>query len=264
MAKLSAINICKSYGRHQVLNGVSLTASAGDVITLVGSSGSGKSTFLRCLNLLELPSAGQLLWNDSAVGLVPKSDGLLHPKSTKELQRFRSKLAMVFQSFNLWSHLSVLDNVTLIPRKNLGVSRDEALARARIYLEKVHIDPDKFGHCYPIQLSGGMQQRVAIARALAVEPEIILLDEPTSALDPELVGEVLGVIKGLAQEGRTMVMVTHEMKFAREVSTEVVFLHKGVIEERNTAEAFFSHPQSERLKAFLGRASEELSVLRSA
>ncbi|MEJ5907673.1 ATP-binding cassette domain-containing protein [Pseudomonas kermanshahensis] len=264
MATLSAVDISKNYGPHHVLNGVSLSASSGDVITLVGSSGSGKSTFLRCLNLLELPTAGRLLWNGDAVALARKADGLLHPTSAKELQRFRSKLAMVFQSFNLWSHLNVLDNVTLIPRKNLGVSRDEALVRARNYLEKVHIDPEKFGHCYPIQLSGGMQQRVAIARALAVEPEIIFLDEPTSALDPELVGEVLGVIKGLAQEGRTMVMVTHEMKFAREVSTEVVFLHKGVIEERNNPEAFFSHPQSERLKAFLGRSSDEVSVLRTA
>lgn len=252
MATLCAKDIFKKYGTHEVLKGVSLTATSGDVITLVGSSGSGKSTLLRCLNLLEQPTSGQLSWNDVPLELKLHSDGCLHAKSTRALQRYRSKLAMVFQGFNLWSHLTVLENVTLIPRKNQGVSSREATEVARAYLTKVHIDPDKFGNCYPIQLSGGMQQRVAIARALAVEPEIILLDEPTSALDPELVGEVLGVIKGLAQEGRTMIMVTHEMKFAREVSTEVVFLHQGVIEERNTAEQFFSNPQSERLKAFLG------------
>lgn len=252
MITLCAKDIHKNFGSHQVLRGVSLAAKPGDVITLIGSSGSGKSTFLRCLNLLEQPNSGQLIWNDKNIELKKMSDGCLHAKSSSELQKFRSKVAMVFQGFNLWSHLTVIDNVTLILRRNLGVKKKDAIEIARNYLGKVYIDPDKFGKSYPIQLSGGMQQRVAIARALAVEPDIILFDEPTSALDPELVGEVLGVIKGLANEGRTMIMVTHEMKFAREVSTQVVYLHQGVIEEQATPQEIFDSPRSERLKAFLG------------
>lgn len=264
MATLCAKEIHKNFGDHQVLRGVSLTANPGDVITLIGSSGSGKSTFLRCLNLLEQPTDGQLIWNDKPIELKRKADGCLHAKSPRELQSFRSKLAMVFQGFNLWSHLTVIDNVTLILRRSLGVNRKDALEIARNYLGKVHIDPDKFGARYPIQLSGGMQQRVAIARALAVEPEIILFDEPTSALDPELVGEVLSVIKGLASEGRTMIMVTHEMKFAREVSTQVIYLHKGIIEEQATPQELFGNPQSARLRAFLGSPDEHASCRRSA
>lgn len=264
MATLCAKEIHKNYGDHHVLQGVSLTANPGNVITLIGSSGSGKSTFLRCLNLLEQPSSGQLIWNNKPLDLKHGRDGNLYATNAKELQQYRTKLAMVFQGFNLWSHLSILDNVTLILHRNLGVGKKDSIEIAKSYLSKVHIDPNKFGSKYPIQLSGGMQQRVAIARALAIEPEIILFDEPTSALDPELVSEVLNVIKGLANEGRTMIMVTHEMKFAREVSSQVIYLHKGVIEEQASAHELFGTPQSTRLKAFLGCPDEHASCKRTA
>ncbi|WPK00697.1 ATP-binding cassette domain-containing protein [Pseudomonas putida] len=246
--KLSISGLCKHYGEHQVLRGVSLHADKGDVISLIGASGSGKSTLLRCVNFLEQPDAGKIKLDDYCLEIGGTAGKHSLPKA-KELQKLRSRLAMVFQHFNLWNHMTVLDNVCLGPQKVLGISRQEAVARAEKYLEKVGL-PSRTAQQYPSFLSGGQQQRVAIARALAMEPEVLLFDEPTSALDPELVGEVLKVIKSLAEEGRTMLMVTHEMAFARQVSSKVVFLHQGLIEEQGNA-SILDAPQSERLQKFL-------------
>ncbi|MBW8470501.1 MAG: ATP-binding cassette domain-containing protein [Thiobacillus sp.] len=247
--KLEAIDIRKSYGSNEVLKGVSVTAHAGDVISIIGSSGSGKSTFLRCMNLLERPQHGRIIVAGEELKLVTAKDGMLKAADEKQLQRARSRLAMVFQHFNLWSHLTVLENITEAPMHVLGQSKDEAVAAARKYLEKVGLRgvEDK----YLAHMSGGQQQRVAIARALAVEPEVMLFDEPTSALDPELVGEVLRVMKLLAEEGRTMLVVTHEMGFAREVSNHLIFLHKGCIEEQGVPAEVLARPKSERLAQFL-------------
>ncbi|GAB7531256.1 ATP-binding cassette domain-containing protein [Pseudomonas sp. 3A(2025)] len=246
--KLTITNLHKSYGDHQVLKGVSLKARKGDVISLIGSSGSGKSTFLRCINFLETPSEGAMTLDDKPIRMVQDRHGL-RVADPAELHLLRTRLAMVFQHFNLWSHLSVLDNITLAPQRVLGHSRAAAEAAAHRYLEKVGL-PARVAEQYPGFLSGGQQQRVAIARALAMEPEILLFDEPTSALDPELVGEVLKVLQTLAEEGRTMLMVTHEMAFARQVSSQILFLHKGLVEEQGSADILVN-PQSERLKQFL-------------
>jgi histidine transport system ATP-binding protein len=246
--KLKISNLCKHYGEHQVLRGVSLHAERGDVISLIGASGSGKSTLLRCINFLEQPDAGKIELDNYSLE-VHKDGGLSKLPDHKQLQKLRSRLAMVFQHFNLWNHMSVLDNVCLGPQKVLGLSREEAVNRAMGYLEKVGL-PERTAQQYPSFLSGGQQQRVAIARALAMEPEVLLFDEPTSALDPELVGEVLKVIRSLAEEGRTMLMVTHEMAFARQVSSKVVFLHQGLIEEEGAA-TILERPQSEKLQKFL-------------
>ena len=247
--KLEAIDIRKSYGSHEVLKGISLTAKAGDVISIIGSSGSGKSTFLRCMNLLERPQQGRIVVAGEELKLVTAKDGMLKATDEKQLQRLRAKLAMVFQHFNLWSHLTVLENVIEAPMHVLGKGKDEAVATARKYLEKVGLR-DVEGK-YPAHMSGGQQQRVAIARALAMEPEVMLFDEPTSALDPELVTEVLRVMRTLAEEGRTMVVVTHEMGFAREVSNHVLFLHQGRIEEQGNPREVLVNPKSERLSQFL-------------
>ncbi|MGC5703183.1 ABC transporter ATP-binding protein [Pseudomonas sp. NFXW11] len=249
MYKLEIQDLHKSYGAHQVLKGVSLQAQAGDVISLIGSSGSGKSTFLRCINLLEQPNAGSILLNGEALKLVANKHGGLKAAEPKQLQRMRSQLSMVFQHFNLWSHMSALDNVMEAPVQVLGLSKQEARERAEHYLEKVGVAHRR--HAWPGHMSGGEQQRVAIARALAMEPQVMLFDEPTSALDPELVGEVLKVMQDLAQEGRTMVVVTHEMGFAREVSNQLVFLHQGLVEERGAPRDVLANPQSERLQQFL-------------
>jgi arginine/ornithine transport system ATP-binding protein len=219
------------------------------VISIIGSSGSGKSTFLRCINLLEKPHQGRITLDDEALDLVPDKQGELNAKDPKQLQRLRTKLAMVFQHFNLWAHMTVLDNIIEAPVHVLGVSRDEAVATARKYLARV--DLAGMEDRYPARLSGGQQQRVAIARALAMEPEVMLFDEPTSALDPELVSEVLKVMKTLAEEGRTMVVVTHEMGFAREVSNHLIFLHQGLVEEEGIPAEVLSKPKSERLAQFL-------------
>ena len=248
MYKLTVEGLHKSYGDHQVLKGVSLKARTGDVISLIGASGSGKSTFLRCINFLEQPNDGAMSLDGQAIRMVTDRHGM-HVADPNELQRLRTRLAMVFQHFNLWSHMTVLENITMAPRRVLGVSAAEAERRARLYLDKVGL-PGRVADQYPAFLSGGQQQRVAIARALAMEPEIILFDEPTSALDPELVGEVLKVIQTLAEEGRTMLMVTHEMGFARQVSSQVLFLHQGRVEEQGGAE-ILDHPNSERLQQFL-------------
>ena len=249
MNKLEVQDLHKWYGSHEVLKGVSLTARAGDVISIIGSSGSGKSTFLRCINLLEQPKSGRILLNNEELKLVSNKDGGLKAADPKQLQRMRSRLSMVFQHFNLWSHMTALENIIEAPVHVLGVPKKEALEKAEHYLNKVGVAHRK--DAFPGHMSGGEQQRVAIARALAMEPEVMLFDEPTSALDPELVGDVLKVMQALAQEGRTMVVVTHEMGFAREVSNQLIFLHKGLVEERGDPREVLVNPQSERLQQFL-------------
>ena len=239
----------KSYGDHEVLKGVSLTANSGDVISIIGSSGSGKSTWLRCINFLECPTAGRILVAGKEVELVRNRKGELVVKDARQLQQIRTRLSMVFQHFNLWSHMSVLENVVEAPVHVLGLSKAEARERAERYLERVGVW--KFRDAYPAHMSGGQQQRVAIARALAMEPAVLLFDEPTSALDPELVGEVLKVMRSLAEEGRTMMVVTHEMGFAREVSNHVIFVHQGRVEEEGDPKVVLRQPQSERLQQFL-------------
>ncbi|CAN7367097.1 ABC transporter ATP-binding protein [Pseudomonas sp. LjRoot263] len=249
MYKLEIQNLHKSYGTHEVLKGVSLEAKAGDVISIIGSSGSGKSTFLRCINLLEQPNAGNIVLNGEPLKLVTNKLGGLKAAEPKQLQRMRSRLSMVFQHFNLWSHMSALENVMEAPVHVLGMNKKQAREKAEHYLNKVGVAHRM--DAWPAHMSGGEQQRVAIARALAMEPEVMLFDEPTSALDPELVGEVLKVMQDLALEGRTMVVVTHEMGFAREVSNQLVFLHKGLVEERGNPREVLVNPQSERLRQFL-------------
>jgi arginine/ornithine transport system ATP-binding protein len=249
MYKLEIQDLHKSYGAHQVLKGVSLQARAGDVTSIIGSSGSGKSTFLRCINLLEQPDAGNIVLDGEPLKLVTNKLGGLKAAEPRQLQRMRSRLSMVFQHFNLWSHMSALKNVMEAPVHVLGLGKKEAREKAEHYLNKVGVAHRS--NAWPAHMSGGEQQRVAIARALAMEPQVMLFDEPTSALDPELVGEVLKVMQDLAQEGRTMVVVTHEMGFAREVSNQLVFLHKGVVEERGDPREVLVNPQSERLQQFL-------------
>ena len=249
MYKMTVEGLHKRYGDNEVLKGVSLKAKTGDVICLIGASGSGKSTFLRCINFLETPNEGAMTLDGQLIRMVTDKNGI-RVASEEELQRLRTQLAMVFQHFNLWSHMTVLENITLAPRRVLGVSKKEAEERARRYLDKVGL-ASRVADQYPAFLSGGQQQRVAIARALAMEPQVMLFDEPTSALDPELVGEVLRVIQGLAEEGRTMIMVTHEMNFARKVANHVMFLHQGLVEEQGTPEAVLDHTNSERLRQFL-------------
>jgi arginine/ornithine transport system ATP-binding protein len=249
MQKLLVEGLHKRYGTNEVLKGVTLAASAGDVIAIIGSSGSGKSTLLRCINLLEAPNAGRIVLGGEELALEAGRDGALRARDARQLQRLRSKLAMVFQHFNLWAHMTALQNVIEAPMHVLGLPLDEAVARAEALLRRVGVEQRKDE--YPSRLSGGEQQRVAIARALAMEPEVMLFDEPTSALDPELVGEVLRVMQGLAAEGRTMVVVTHEMGFARDVANHVVFLHQGLIEEQGAPSEVLGRPRSERLRQFL-------------
>lgn len=241
-------NIHKRFGTLEVLKGVSLTAHEHDVIAILGASGSGKSTFLRCINLLETPDLGRVSLKGEAIEMKEGKAGR-SAASPKQVERLRSRLAMVFQQFNLWSHMTVLENVTEAPIHVLKLDKKSAAARAEAMLEKVGL-AGKLG-AYPAQLSGGQQQRVAIARALAMEPDVLLFDEPTSALDPELVGEVLKVMRDLAAEGRTMLVVTHEMGFAREVASRVMFLHKGQTEEEGTPDDIFIHPKSLRFQQFL-------------
>ena len=248
--KLFVDELHKKYGDNEVLKGVSLKADAGDVISVIGSSGSGKSTMLRCINFLEQPNAGRIFVDGEEVRTQTAKDGALRVSDPKRLQRVRTKLAMVFQHFNLWSHLNVLENVIEAPVNVLGLSKREAEDRAREYLEKVGLAP-RVEKQYPSHLSGGQQQRVAIARALAMQPDVMLFDEPTSALDPELVGEVLKVMQKLAEEGRTMIVVTHEMGFARNVSNHVMFLHQGRTEEEGAPADVLGAPKSDRLRQFL-------------
>jgi len=255
MDKLIVEGLRKRYGNNEVLKGVSLRAKAGSVISIIGSSGSGKSTFLRCINLLEQPNAGRILLNGEEIRMIPDKNGNLKVADFRQLRRMRVKLSMVFQHFNLWLHMTALENVIEAPIHVLRLSRAEAIERARGNLAKVGLNR-AIEPMYPSQLSGGQQQRVAIARALTMEPEVMLFDEPTSALDPELVGEVLRVMQQLAGEGRTMVVVTHEMSFARNVSNHVIFLDNGIVEEEGPPDQVFQAQRSDRLKQFLAALIE--------
>ena len=230
----------KSFGTHEVLRDIDFTVKKGDVISIIGASGSGKSTLLRCVNLLETPSSGQILYHGTDVA----GRGVNAPE-------YRSHVGMVFQSFNLFNNMSVLKNCMVGQMKVLKRSKEEARQQALKYLEKVGMAP--YINAKPRQISGGQKQRVAIARALAMDPEVLLFDEPTSALDPEMVGEVLNVMQTLAQEGMTMLVVTHEMAFARDVSSQVVFMHQGVICEQGTPTQVFGNPQQQETKEFLAR-----------
>jgi len=248
-AMLVCEDVHKSFGALEVLKGISLTANEGDVIAMLGSSGSGKSTFLRCINLLEIPNSGHVSVAGELIRMTKNRAGRAEPADQDQVDRIRSRLGMVFQQFNLWSHMTVLQNVMEAPVHVLKAPKAEAMERAKAVLNKVGLS-DKLDY-YPAHLSGGQQQRAAIARALAMEPALMLFDEPTSALDPELVGEVLRVIRQLAEEGRTMIVVTHEIGFAREVSNEVVFLHDGRIEEQGPPRDVFENPKSERFRQFM-------------
>ena len=216
---------------------------------LFRSSGSGKSTFLRCINLLETPTSGDVYVHGELIRMKSDKRGERVPEDQKQVARIRSRLAMVFQGFNLWSHMTVLQNIIEVPVHVLKIPRDEAIAKAEALLHRVGLYERR--DYYPGHLSGGQQQRAAIARALAVDPEVMLFDEPTSALDPELVGEVLSVMRGLAEEGRTMLVVTHEMAFARDVSNRVMFLHQGRVEEEGDPKVLFANPKSERFRQFI-------------
>ncbi|WP_444676897.1 ABC transporter ATP-binding protein [Halomonas sp. E19] len=245
---LEVRNIKKRFGDTEVLKGLSLAAHKGDVITLIGASGSGKSTFLRCMNLLEQPDEGDLIVHGEEIRFKHTRHGR-EPEDWKQVVRMRARLSMVFQSFNLWSHMTLLENIIEAPIHVLGKPKKEAIEHARALLERVGLTAR--ADAYPAQMSGGQQQRGAIARALAMDPEVMLFDEPTSALDPELVGDVLKVMRDLADEGRTMVVVTHEMGFARDVSSQVIFLHQGLVEEAGTPQDVLVNPTSPRLKQFL-------------
>ena len=242
-------DVHKRFGALEVLKGISMTARQGDVTALIGSSGSGKSTFLRCINLLEVPDQGRIAVGGEQVKLTTDKKGASTPADWAQVNRIRTRLGMVFQNFNLWTHMTVLENLIEAPVQVQKRDKAEAKARAQDLLAKVGI-PEK-AQSFPGHLSGGQQQRAAIARALAMEPSVMLFDEPTSALDPELVGEVLRVIRQLAEEGRTMVIVTHEMSFAREVASEVIFLHQGRVEEQGPPAQVFDAPRSERCRQFL-------------
>ena len=287
---LSVKNLYKSFGKLGVLQGVTLDINKGDVVAIIGPSGCGKSTFLRCLNLLEMPSAGEIVFNGEYVYkndrvylrrqmkellalkkqgkldevaeenyqlLKNKYDGMraaekqIDKQAAKNINLHRQKIGMVFQQFNLFPHLTVLGNITLAPMKLKKVPKETATEKAMALLEKIGL-ADK-ANAYPSTLSGGQKQRIAIVRALAMEPDVLLFDEPTSALDPEMVGEVLNLMTELAKEGRTMVVVTHEMGFAREVANRVIFMNEGVIKEENSPEEFFTNPKDERLKDFLSK-----------
>ncbi len=242
-------DIHKTFGELEVLKGISLQANEGEVISIIGSSGSGKSTFLRCINMLENPTQGEIEISGEQLKLKRNKEGDLGPADARQLEQVRQKLGFVFQNFNLWPHMTVLENIIEGPVQVLKKDKQEAIKYAEKLMEKVGLSEKR--DVYPSMLSGGQQQRVSIARALAMDPEVMLFDEPTSALDPELVGEVLKVMRDLAKEGRTMLIVTHEMKFAREVSSKIMFLHQGKVEEFGTPQEVFENPTSERCKAFL-------------
>ncbi|MDG9886285.1 amino acid ABC transporter ATP-binding protein [Pseudomonas sp. GD04058] len=248
---IEALDIHKSFGALQILKGVSLQVKRGEVVVLIGASGSGKTTFIRCINLLEDIQGGRIRVNGHAMGYRERPDGSLVRDSERNIARQRRDIGMVFQRFNLFPHMTALENIIEAPVQVLGVSKAEALEQAKKLLARVGL-ADKGGH-YPSMLSGGQQQRVAIARALAMKPQAMLFDEPTSALDPEIVGEVLQVMKELAEEGMTMVVVTHEMGFAKEVADRVVVLDQGELIEQGPPEQIFNHPSHPRTRAFLSR-----------
>ncbi|WP_227368792.1 ABC transporter ATP-binding protein [Halomonas sp. M20] len=245
---LEVRNLKKRFGDNEVLKGLSLQAHQGDVITLIGASGSGKSTFLRCMNLLEQPNEGELIVHGETIRFKETRQGR-EPADWQQVVNMRAKLSMVFQNFNLWAHMTLLENVIEAPVHVLKKPRKEAVEHGRALLERVGL-LDRADY-YPAQMSGGQQQRGAIARALAMDPEVMLFDEPTSALDPELVGDVLKVMRDLAKEGRTMIVVTHEMAFAKDVSSQVMYLHQGMVEEAGPPAEVLGNPRSERLKQFL-------------
>lgn len=247
---VDARSVRKSYGANQVLNGISLTVEQGEVLCIIGPSGSGKSTFLRCLNHLESINGGRIYVNDELMG-YRQVGKVLHELKPKDIARQRQSIGMVFQRFNLFPHMTALQNVIEAPIGVAGVSAEDAKTLGLELLAQVGL-ADKADH-YPAQLSGGQQQRVAIARALAMKPKLMLFDEPTSALDPELVGDVLDVMKNLAKAGMTMIVVTHEMGFAREVADKVVFIDKGLIVEQGTPKQVLDNPQESRTKAFLNK-----------
>ena len=247
---LQVTDIHKRFGSHEVLKGIDLTARTGDVISIIGSSGSGKSTLLRCINLLETPDSGEVRVHGELIQMKRRRNGSREAADRRQLQRIRAKLSMVFQSFNLWSHKTILENIIEAPVHVLGRSKSEAIEQADALLHKVGMYERR--DYYPNHISGGQQQRAAIARALAMDPEVMLFDEPTSALDPELIGEVLQVMRDLADEGRTMLVVTHEMGFARDVSSHLMFLHQGSVEEFGQAKEVFDNPSSERMRQFVG------------
>ncbi|CAM3452805.1 amino acid ABC transporter ATP-binding protein [Pseudostreptobacillus hongkongensis] len=240
MSIINIYNLKKSFGNREILKGVSFNVDESEVVSIIGSSGSGKSTLLRCINMLEEFDSGEIYYHNKDI---------LHKEIS--VNEYRSKVGMVFQQFNLFDNLNVLDNCILAPMNVLGISKEEARERAIKNLEKVGMD--KYINAKPKQLSGGQKQRVAIARALCMNPEVLLFDEPTSALDPEMVGEVLKVMKELANEGLTMIIVTHEMEFAKEVSDRIVFMDQGIIEEEGTSEEIFTSPKSLRTREFLSR-----------
>ena len=242
-------NLKKSFGDLEVIKDLSLVAKQGEVICVIGSSGSGKSTLLRCINLLEIPDSGEVIVNGELLKMKKNKKGKLSPVDHNQVDRIRSKLSMVFQDFNLWSHMTILQNVIEAPIYVQKIEKSTARKNGLELLEKVGI-AEKADQ-YPSSLSGGQQQRAAIARALAMNPDVMLFDEPTSSLDPELVGEVLKVMKSLAEEGRTMIVVTHEIGFAKEASSKVIFLDQGCIEEEGSPNDLFNNPQSARLKQFL-------------
>lgn len=237
---IRAEGVCKSFDGKEVLKGIDLEIRRGEVVVIIGPSGSGKSTFLRCLNLLEVPTGGHIYFKDEDI-----------TGKRVDIDHHRQKMGMVFQHFNLFPHMNILRNMTIGPEKLLKLPREEAEKEAMALLERVGL-ADR-ADSYPSQLSGGQKQRIAIVRALCMKPEVMLFDEPTSALDPEMVGEVLQVMKDLAKEHMTMVVVTHEMGFAREVADRVVFLDDGVLMEQNSPEEFFGNPKNDRLKSFLGK-----------
>ena len=237
---IKAVGVQKSFGGLDVLKGIDLDIYKGDVVVIIGPSGSGKSTFLRCLNLLEVPTGGQIIFEDTDI-----------TDKKVNIDIHRQKMGMVFQQFNLFPHMTVLKNMTIGPMKLKGLSQEEAESKAMKLLERVGL-ADR-ADAYPSQLSGGQKQRIAIVRALCMEPEVLLFDEPTSALDPEMVGEVLQVMKDLAKEKMTMVVVTHEMGFAKEVANRVIFIDEGIIQEENEPKEFFENPKNERLQSFLSK-----------
>ncbi|MBR3887782.1 MAG: amino acid ABC transporter ATP-binding protein [Clostridia bacterium] len=232
-------NLKKNFGKHEVLKNINFSVKKGDITTIIGASGSGKSTLLRCINLLENPTDGEILYNGENI------------LNSKNVPAYRAKVGMVFQNFNLFENMNVLQNCMVGLRKVLKMNKEEAKERSLYYLEKVGMTP--YINAKPRQLSGGQKQRVAIARALAMQPDVLLFDEPTSALDPQMVGEVLSVIKKLAEEGLTMIIVTHEMAFAKEISNHVVFMHNGVIAEEGNADRIFVNPKKAETKEFLQR-----------
>jgi octopine/nopaline transport system ATP-binding protein len=246
---LSVKDIRKAFAGVEVLNGISFDAHEGDVISILGASGSGKSTLLRCINLLEIPDSGTVSVAGETIRMRPRRGGGQEPADRRQVDRIRTELGMVFQSFNLWSHMTVLENVIEGPVHVLHRPKAECIAEAEALLDKVGIADKR--NFYPAHLSGGQQQRAAIARALAMKPKVMLFDEPTSALDPELVGEVLRVLRALAEEGRTMLVVTHEMGFARNVSNRVIFVNQGLIDADGTPEEVFGGQSSERFRQFV-------------